>query len=290
MSIDIEIDSIISNNSISNELCQRLESIRQCFDTNIALRSLYEKVYVDGGIMDRLYDNFHKLKKGNFSYPIFMQCWEDYFLSPHKIMFVGRDPYTWYLGNEYDNNVPCLVNWQGDFSLDNIINCYKDFNLGIGSSKRRGFVEFMRVANNYVNGPISHNYLYTNINKLGKRNGSGPCNVKKLSNVIRSLNNLLCKEIEITRPNSVFFLTEYNNKKNCDKSYIGLIKSLSGFENCTFDEVSGLDIQSDNSYSSIYSVGKFPIDGISLYVFPHPYEMSSSDIKTYAKVLKSLVK
>lgn len=205
-------------------------------EINEQLEALYGK-YFDNFIEELL--KLEKESNEECSNPLLMYCWEDEYKNANvKLLFIGEETNTWYEEEPKGKN-----------KLKENINFYRKFGFGVDSNKKYNspFWNFIRQINEHLNGKSAqHSFLWTNINKIGRKTGVGAPSEDFLK-IEKEKFNVLKEEIKITKPDVVIFMTgtskEYHlsgklqvsrDPENLDKDlYIQKIE-CTGFENTLF--------------------------------------------------------
>lgn len=191
---------------------------------NEQLQALYEsKKEGLGAIEDDIAKALEKgeMKNDDYSFPLLMYCWEkEYLASKQKLLFVGQETNKWWADAE-------------SFWADNMIAAttgyYKEF--ALGKNHPGPFWQAVNIINQAINPDMSLNFLWTNICKFGRANGSG-----RPHKIVRDLENeffnVFADEVKIVSPDAVIFFTGPNYDADIlDK--LGETK----FEKCTDADV-----------------------------------------------------
>lgn len=201
---------------------------------NDQLKNLYSK-YFDNFIKELL--KLEKESNEECSNPLLMYCWEnEYEKANVKLLFIGEETNTWYEEDSKGNN-----------SLDDNIKFYERFSLDSNNKINSPFWKFIKQINEHFNGESAqHAFLWTNINKIGRKTGVGAPS-KDFLKIEKEKFNVLEEEIKITKPDVIIFMTgkegEYHlsgklpvsrEPENLDNDlYIQKIE-CTGFENTLF--------------------------------------------------------
>ena len=128
------------------------------------------------------------------SFPLFMKVSPSYFNGKHKILFVGKEVGEWYGTISQENT-----------DVDKIMDIYPQAKLC--SEKEGPFWNFIRHLNDGMNGSPCSGFMWTTFSKFTFQRETPPPEIQNRNN---EGFELLRQEIEILRPDMVFFLTGFS--------------------------------------------------------------------------------
>lgn len=134
--------------------------------------------------------------------PLLMHCWEEHYAqSKFKILFIGQENHGW-IGDVSDD-------------VDDLMNGYKEFEFSKNGSYTT-FWQYVYWINKLLNPNSTEgkNFLWTNVSKFCTCEGK-PLEWSTHLNCVKHFNCLL-SEIEIVKPDVIFFLSgpNYDHKIN----------------------------------------------------------------------------
>ena len=164
-----------------------------CIDLNNKLSEVYRT------FLKNFEKSFDEKEKQGLSLPILTHVFPEYYNTKYKILFVGRETYSWYgKMNEIEK-----------LNINYLIDCYKKFEFAINyKGKNSPFWRFIHSFYKKVNPDSSKNgFLWTNFSKADFNKATPNSRIKEKS--IEGY-KLLRKEITVIKPDMVIFLTSWN--------------------------------------------------------------------------------
>lgn len=168
--------------------------------------------------LKQLYETYlTELKKAThgigdqFSHPILMHVFDDYEKVNRKVMFVGKETYSWYGTMENSERL----------NVDLILDNYKDFELAKDyHGKNSPFWSFIKTIHHRLNGeehPLG--FLYTNFSKCDSHKTTPSPELQKLN---EKGFDLIKEEIKISKPDVVIFITGWEYENQFQRVFQGL--------------------------------------------------------------------
>jgi hypothetical protein len=171
-------------------------------DANKQLSSLYEDY------LKRLSNLFDLHERHDYSLPLFMEVFPEYRNVAMKLMIIGKETNGWYSTLADDEMM----------NVEKIVECYRKFELGKGYY-HSPFWRFSKKLFLELN-PSSDitGLLWTNLSKIDQNQTTPGQNAEEKN---FEGYKLLEKEIEITKPNIVVFLTSWKMDYLINKVFPG---------------------------------------------------------------------
>lgn len=152
-----------------------------------------------------------KEQADQFSYPLLMKVFADYENVNRKVLYVGKETYTWI--DTMDNSENLTV----DFLTDS----YEDFEFAKDYHGRNSpFWRFIKTFHKSLNGDnFPNGLLWTNFSKCDSNGTTPEYNLQKIND---KGFDLLIDEIKITKPDIVIFITGWNYEHQFQRVFSGL--------------------------------------------------------------------
>lgn len=210
-----------------------------------------------------------KYKKIDYSNPLLMKCWKDYITEPSKrILYVGRETNSWY---SIGKDERYCFNEEGLFNVTQLMSLYQEFDFQYSNDffnlLHKINLELFGIHNTFGKKPIIHNFLWTNIFKMGRK-CYGKGRPRKAIQTWEYENfNIFRKEVMITKPAIIIYVTGHT--KRCDEFYIRRV----------LDDAQFIPINGNNDIIEV----NCPSIKIPMYRIPRP-EIYKHDI-----IIKTIV-
>lgn len=145
----------------------------------------------------------NNLSEKNYAGPLLIYCYEEKYLDSDniKIMFVGKETNGW---NKMDISLESTIHHCLDLAKKKMV---------CENNKTSPFWNFIKKLNEAINPKKELNFIWNNINKFGKikdekitGSGRGKVDQKVLEQENKYF-NVFIKELEISKPDVVIFLT-----------------------------------------------------------------------------------
>ncbi len=144
-----------------------------------------------------------------FSYPLLMKAFPEYDKVKTKILFVGKETYSWY---------DTMKNSE-DLTVDYLMKCYEEFELG-NNYYNSPFWRFIRIFNSTVNSKeYPKGFLWTNFSKCDSDGTTPSYDLQKLN---EKGFDLLKDEIRIIKPDVIIFVTGWDYEYEFQRVFAGL--------------------------------------------------------------------
>lgn len=152
-----------------------------------------------------------KEQADKFSYPLLMKVFADYESVNRKVLYVGKETYTWL--DTMDNSENLTV----DFLTDS----YEGFEFAKDYHGRNSpFWRFIKTFHKTINGDnFPNGLLWTNFSKCDSNGTTPDYNLQKIND---KGFDLLIDEIKITKPDIVIFITGWNYEHQFQRVFSGL--------------------------------------------------------------------
>jgi hypothetical protein len=171
---------------------------------NKQLKSVYEPYLEELKVLS-------KEQADKFSYPLLMKVFPDYETVNKKVLYVGKETYTWI--DTMDN---CA-----NLSVEYIMDSYEEFAFAKDYHGRNSpFWRFIKTFHESINGKDSPNgLLWTNFSKCDSNGTTPDYNLQKLND---KGFDLLLEELKIVNPDIVIFITGWDYERQFQRVFIGL--------------------------------------------------------------------
>ncbi len=149
----------------------------------------------------------------NMSYPLLMTVHPEYAEVPRKVLYVGKETYTWVNTLDQDQDQ--------ELSVEYLRRRYTDFAFAKNYHGRNSpFWRFVYSCHNQLNGEsVPSGLLWTNISKC---DSGGTTPARELQDINKPGFDLLIKEIEVVKPDVVLFLTGWSYDHHIQRIFQGI--------------------------------------------------------------------